>query len=121
MTSYDKLEQIRVNASGWLLKSDWIPVFLDVLRVSVVWCYASRQTNRHQSAWLDLQMKEPNACLGGFGFHDTVVAKLEPHSQAFLKKKVGQQGQAPKWNMTSNDKIIIYSNCLLYVLLIEFK
>ena len=85
--SYDKLEQIRVNASGWSLKSDWIPVFLDVLTVSVVWCYASRQTNRHQWAWLDLQMKAPNAGLGGFGFHATVVAKLEPHSQAFLKKR----------------------------------
>lgn len=35
---------------------------------------------------------------------------------SFSKKNVGQQGQAPKWNMTSNDKIIIYSNCLLYVL-----
>ena len=45
-----------------------------------------------------------------------LVAKLEPHSQAFQKNTVGQQGQAPKWNMTSDDDIIMYSNCLRYTL-----
>ncbi len=71
MTPYD---QIRVNASGWLLKSDWIPVFLDILTGSVGWCCASQQTNRHQWAWLHLQMKEPNAGLGGFGLHASCQA-----------------------------------------------